>query len=174
MLNSKTVRTFQAVQALICVWIIILLQDERCRGLQHISEQWSATSSWSGCAQFGRCRCPSPRQTPSALKIPPACFTDGWTHWYHFLPCLSTIGRFCHQSQTSSVNKSFFFPVILKCVVKCIHWCVALFLLLRSGAETATCPLGPLQDVLLLTLLLLILVPCALFRNSCDCEEVAF
>ncbi len=51
---------------------------------------------------------------------------------------------------------------------------LALFSLLRSGLETATHSLRPLQDSLLLTVLLLIGVLRSLLSKFCICDEVAF
>ena len=52
--------------------------------------------------------------------------------------------------------------------------CLALFHLMRSGIETDTRPLRPLQDGLLLTVLLLIGVSTSLFIKFCICGEVVF
>ena len=46
--------------------------------------------------------------------------------------------------------------------------------ILRNGLETATFPLRPLKDSLLMTALLLIGVLHCIFIKFCICDEVAF
>ncbi len=98
---------------------------------------------------------------------------------HHSLSCSSP---YIHPSVTA-INlklgfirkKDFFQSSTVKCWYFLAHSeHLALFPLLRSGLETATRPLRPLQDSLLLTVLLLIGVLRSLLIKFCICDEAAF
>ena len=107
-------------------------------------------------------------------KTPPDLNIQFDTLWYHSLSCLSP---YMHPSVTAINLKSHLDSSVstVKCWYFLAHYkCLALFPLLRSGLETATHLLRPLQDSPLLTVLLLIGVLSSLFSKFCICVEIAF